>query len=66
MPGGKGGKGGRVSRQCIFAQTHRVVGVTVFFLAMLCGWFNAHVKVGTISLRRTKLIDGKYFKALSY
>jgi hypothetical protein len=41
VEGRQGGKGGRARRQCIFAHAHRAIGVTEFFLATPCGWFNA-------------------------
>ncbi len=40
IEGRQGGKGGRTRRQCIFAHAHRAIGVTEFFLATRCGWFN--------------------------
>ncbi len=37
----QGGEGGRVNRRCIFAQTLRAIGVTVFFLATRCARLHA-------------------------
>ncbi len=41
VEGRQEGKGGRARRRCIFAHAHHAIGVTEFFLATQCGWFNA-------------------------
>ncbi len=41
VKGRQGGKGGRARRGCMFVHAHCAIGVTEFFLATQCGWFNA-------------------------